>query len=132
MANGPSLNDCLLKGPSFNQLIFDLLVRFRQYKVALVADLENAFLVEEADRDVLSNDTSEEFPEPVIYRFRVVFQLIEHNLVEGYPTILYLEEVSLQILSLIYQTGLRRLLQPSTCDDIIIARLDSKTNKMCY
>ena len=25
-ANGPSLNDCLLKGPKFNQLIFDLLV----------------------------------------------------------------------------------------------------------
>ena len=80
MANGPSLNDCLLKGPSFNQLIFDLLVRFRQYKVALVADLEKAFLVEEADRDVLRflwvNDTSEEFPEPVIYRFtRVVFRV---------------------------------------------------------
>ena len=34
-ANGPSLNDCLLKGPKFNQLIFDLLVRFRSYKVAL-------------------------------------------------------------------------------------------------
>ena len=25
-ANSPSLNDCLLKGPKFNQLIFDLLV----------------------------------------------------------------------------------------------------------
>ena len=25
-ANGPSLNDCLLNGPKFNQLIFDLLV----------------------------------------------------------------------------------------------------------
>ena len=30
-ANGPCLNDCLLKGPKFNQLIFDLLVRFLSY-----------------------------------------------------------------------------------------------------
>ena len=28
-ANGPSLNDCLLKAPKFNQLIFDPVVRFR-------------------------------------------------------------------------------------------------------
>ena len=55
-SNGPSLNDCLLKGPKFNQLIFDLLVRFRSYRVAFTADLEKAFFmvsVEEADRDVL-------------------------------------------------------------------------------
>ena len=54
-ANNPSLNDCLLKGPKFNQLIFDLLVRFRSYKIALTADLEKAFLmvsVDEPDRDV--------------------------------------------------------------------------------
>lgn len=54
--HSPSLNDCLQKGPKFNQLIFDLLVRFRSYKIALTADLEKAFLmvaVEEADRDVL-------------------------------------------------------------------------------
>ena len=43
VANSPSLNDCLLKGPKFNQLIFDLLVRFRFYKVALTADIEKAF-----------------------------------------------------------------------------------------
>ena len=55
-ANGPSLNDCLLKGPEFNQLIFDLLVQFRSYKVALAADLEKLFLmvsVRETDCDAL-------------------------------------------------------------------------------
>ena len=80
-ANGPSLNDCLLKGPKFNQLIFDLLIQFRSYKIALTADLEKAFLmvsVDEADRDVLRfvwvDDVSKESPELKAYRFtRVVF-----------------------------------------------------------
>eukprot|EP00731_Ephydatia_muelleri_P014947 Em0008g667a len=65
----------------FNQLIFDLLVRFRSYKVALTADLEKAFLmvsVEEADRDVLRfiwvDDISKDSPDLRVYRFtRVVF-----------------------------------------------------------
>ena len=79
--NSPSLNDCLLKGPKFNQLIFDLLVRFRSHKIALTADLEKAFLmisVKEADRDVLrfiwTNDVLKDPPELTVYRFtRVVF-----------------------------------------------------------
>ena len=73
-ANDPSLNDCFLKGPKFNQLNFDLLVRFRSYKVALTADLEKAFMmvsVEEADRDVLRflwvKDFKRETPEFKIY-----------------------------------------------------------------
>ena len=47
-ATGPSLNDCLFKGP--------LSLINSSYKIALTADLEKAFLmvsVEEADRDVL-------------------------------------------------------------------------------
>ena len=80
-ARNPSLNDCLLKGPSFNQLIFDLLVRFRSYRVALVADIEKAFLmisVDEADRDVLRfiwvDDINSDTCNLKIYRFtRVVF-----------------------------------------------------------
>lgn len=54
--SGPSLNEYLYKGPKFNQFIPDLLVRFRSYKVALVADVEKAFLMiaaDEKDRDVL-------------------------------------------------------------------------------
>ena len=41
----PSLNDCLFKGPKFDQLIFDILLRFRVHKIALIADLEKAFLM---------------------------------------------------------------------------------------
>ena len=54
--NGPSLNDCLHVGPKFNQRINELLFRFRSYPVALVADIEKAFLiisVNPDDRDVL-------------------------------------------------------------------------------
>lgn len=79
--NSPSLNDCLLTGPKFNQLIFDRLLRFRSYKIAITADLEKAFLmvaVEEADRNVLRfiwvDDASKDSPDLIIYRFtRIVF-----------------------------------------------------------
>ena len=52
----PSLNDCLLVVPKFNQKIIDILMRFRSNQIALTADIEKAFLVisvEEGDRDVL-------------------------------------------------------------------------------
>ena len=79
----PSLNDCLEKGPKFNQLVFDLLVRFRQYKVALIADLEKAFLqisVAERDRDYLrflwpSDITREDSPLQTFRFTRVLFGL---------------------------------------------------------
>jgi len=79
--SGPSLNDCLYKGPKFNQLILDLLIRFRSYKIALLADVEKAFLmiaVDEKDRDVLRfiwvDDFTKKEPELRVYRFtRVVF-----------------------------------------------------------
>ena len=39
-----SMNQCLQVGSSFNQYIFDLLLRFGIHKVALVGDVEKAFL----------------------------------------------------------------------------------------
>ena len=45
-----------IQGPKFHQLILDLLILFRSYKVTLIADVEKAFLmiaVDEKDRDVL-------------------------------------------------------------------------------
>ncbi|XP_046861891.1 uncharacterized protein LOC124455244 [Xenia sp. Carnegie-2017] len=52
-----SLNDCLHIGPSLNPLLFDILLRFREQRIALIADIEKAFLnieVHERDRDSLS------------------------------------------------------------------------------
>ena len=39
-----SLNECLYKGPCLTPLIFDSLLRFRLNDVALVADIEGAYL----------------------------------------------------------------------------------------
>ena len=79
--SGPSLNECLYKGPKFHQIIFDILLRFRFYPIALTADVEKAFLMiqmDERDRDALRffwvDDITKEEPEIRIYRFtRVMF-----------------------------------------------------------
>jgi len=78
---GPSLNDCLYTGPKSGQRIMDILLRFRVHKVAMVADIEKAFLmvsVREEDRDVLRflwvKDLKAASPEISVLRFtRVVF-----------------------------------------------------------
>ena len=79
--NGPSLNDCLYAGPTFGQKILDILIRFRVHNVALVADIEKAFLmisIDEKDRDMLRflwvDDVDSELPRKQVLRFaRVVF-----------------------------------------------------------
>ena len=80
-SDGPSLNECLRKGPRFNQLILGLLLRFRSYRIALTADVEKAFLmiaIDDKDRDVLRfiwiDDITKDEPELRVFRFaRVVF-----------------------------------------------------------
>ena len=80
-SSGPSLNDCLHSGPKFNQKILDILLQFRSYPIALVADIEKAFLIismAPKDRDILRflwlKDAFQEESEIVKLRFtRVVF-----------------------------------------------------------
>ena len=80
-SRGPSLNDCLYTGPKFSQNIFDILIRFCSYRVALTADIEKAFLmiaIEERDRDALRflwlASITEAHPKTIALRFtRVVF-----------------------------------------------------------
>ena len=79
--DGPSLNDCLYTGPNFGQNILDILLRFHLQHVALIGDVEKAFLmvsVADCDRDVLRflwiSDVKQSIPEIIVLRFtRVVF-----------------------------------------------------------
>ena len=120
--NSPSLNECLRKGPKFNQLIFDLLIRFRSYKIALTADLEKAFLmvsIDEADRDVLRfiwvDDIARDSPELKIYRFpRVVFGVSPSPFLLN-ATIRFHLEKYLETNKIL----VRQLLQSTYVDDII-------------
>ena len=41
--NGPSINESLNYGPSLLPKIFDILVRFRSYKYAIISDIQSAF-----------------------------------------------------------------------------------------
>ena len=78
---GTSLNECLYKDLKFHQLIFNLLLQFRTWKVGIIADVGKAFLiieVDQRDRDILSfiwvDNVTKIKPELRIYRFtRVMF-----------------------------------------------------------
>ena len=51
-----SLNDCLHKGPSLTPFLFNILLRFREKRVALIGYIEKAFFnfeVDKEDRDFL-------------------------------------------------------------------------------
>ena len=55
-AEGSSLNECLHVSPKFSQNMLELLIRFRVFQIALIADIEKAFLmisIAPEDRDVL-------------------------------------------------------------------------------
>ena len=77
----PALNECLYAGPKFGQNIMDIMLRFRVHKVAVVTDIEKAFLmvaVAPDDRDVLRflwvDDVTKQDPNVVVFRFtRVMF-----------------------------------------------------------
>ena len=80
----PSLNDCLEPGPSLIPLIFYVILRFRLRKIALIGDMEKAFLdidISPGQRNLLRflwvDDPFSNSPKEVIYRFtRLVFGLV--------------------------------------------------------
>ena len=78
---GTSLNDCLHVGPPLTPLLYDILLRFKENRIGIVADIEKAFSnieVDRKDRDCLRflwvKDPLDDNSLIVIFRFcRVVF-----------------------------------------------------------
>ena len=75
--SGTSLNDCLHVGPPLTPLLFDILLRFRENRIGIIADIEKAFLnieVDTQDRDCLRFLWVEDFNAKdlsvIVYRFR--------------------------------------------------------------
>ena len=63
-------------GPSLNPLLYSILLSFRENRIALVGDIEKAFLnveVDEADRDCLRflwvSNVKGENAETLVYKF---------------------------------------------------------------
>ncbi|GBO45322.1 hypothetical protein AVEN_74835-1 [Araneus ventricosus] len=75
----PSLNQCLESGPNLLKLILSLLLRFKEHKYGIVADIETAFLrisVRPEDRDYLKFfwwDGKENVAPKIMRHARVVF-----------------------------------------------------------
>lgn len=75
----PSLNECLETGSNLLPKIFDVLIRFRCYKIGIVSDIKSAFhniRIAQKDRDYLRflwlDDIHKDNPELVIKRFTSV------------------------------------------------------------
>ena len=65
---GPSLNGPSLKGPNLTPLIFDILVRFRTFTIALTSDIEKAF--HQISVDEKPDQTNLKLDQPKIVRNR--------------------------------------------------------------
>ena len=75
--NVPSLNECLYSGPNLLARIFDILIRFRQNRIGILADIKQAFLkipISSEHRNYLRFLWFDvESGEMIVYRFLRVF-----------------------------------------------------------
>ena len=113
-----SINECLEKGPNLIPHLFDVVIKFRSYPIAVVADIEKAFhqiQIKPVDRKMLRflwfYNTDKEIPDIKQYQFRrLVFGLtsspailastIKHHLdkfVEKEPDVTSLLDSSLYV-----------------------------------
>ena len=74
--SGTSLDDCLHVGPPLTPLLFDILLRSRENRIGIIADIEKAFLnieIDTQDRDCLRLLRVEDFNanlSVIVHRFR--------------------------------------------------------------
>ena len=122
-----SLNDCLHTGPNYIPLLFDVLVRFRSYPIAIIADIEKAFLmihIAEKDRDSLRflwfEDPFSCDSKPIHFRFsRLVFGLRPAPAILGAVIAHHLDKIEAR------DPQSAELLRESLYVDDLVARVDS-------
>ena len=131
----PSLNNCLYSGSNFEQHILDILQRFRTHNIAVIADVEKAFLmisISEKDRDALRflwvDDINKDTPEVCKFRFtRVVF---------GVTSSPFLLNATIQYHLKKYESSHKdlvdKLLQSIYVDDIVTGAQDNKEALLMY
>lgn len=128
-SEGSSLNECLHIGPKFNQKILEILIRFRVHRIALVADIEKAFLmisVTPSDRDVLRflwlKDIESEPPDIQVLRFkRVLFGVASSPFLLNATVRHHLESHQL-----IYPSTVAKVLRSMYVDDLVCSCVDER------
>ena len=79
-SKGASLNSCLHKGPQLSSLLFDILICFCSKNIALVGDIEKAFVISENDHNYLRFlwfNVFKEFPSIVKYDFHGLYLVLQ-------------------------------------------------------
>ena len=134
-STGCSLNECLHKGPKFDQKILDILLRFRTYQTAVTADIEKAFLmvsVTEEDRDVLRflwvTDVTSDSPRVQVFRFsRVVFGVSSSPFLLNATLQHHLSQYSMSHPELV-----ERLLKSMYVDDVVSGARNEEQAEQLY
>ncbi|XP_018398454.1 PREDICTED: uncharacterized protein LOC108776351 [Cyphomyrmex costatus] len=128
--NQPSLNQCLEAGPNLIELIPSILLRFRENKIDITADIQKAFLqisIASEERDVTRSlwRHTQKPEELIIYRHcRIVFGITSSPFLLGATMNLHLER-TLEETQDIYSKGIVQKLKQSFCVDNCITSAKS-------
>jgi hypothetical protein len=77
--NGVSLNDCLKTGPNPIPLLPEILIRFRRWPVAMIADITKAFLqlgINRMDQDVFCGIVMEMSSRSILFDFLLATKVV--------------------------------------------------------
>ena len=127
----PSLNDCLMTGPSFLADLCGILLRFRWYTFGISTDLEKAFLhvwLDEGDQDYTRflwlSTPSDSDSKLIIYRFKTVLF--------GSTSLPFMLNATLQHHLNSFDTSIARDMKRNLYMDNIISGCDSEDQVVEY